>query len=138
MLLAHTVAVVHGLVVVLLVTGALVALRRPRVLLLHTPVAVAVLPLYLARPACPLTTLALALRADAGGSPYQDGFLSHYVVGPLGFDIGDPVAQIAIYTVALVPNLVAYVLLAARLLRGPGRSAPGALTPSPTGHGPAA
>ena len=116
-LLAHTVAVLHGLVVVLVVTGALVALRRPCLLLLHAPVAVAVLGLHLADAACPLTTLELALRADAGGSGYRDGFIAHYVVGPLGLDLADTVVQVGIYAVVLVPNVLAYALLSHRLLR---------------------
>ena len=137
MLLAHAVAVVHGLVVVLVVTGALVALRRPRALLLHAPVALAVLVLHVAGAVCPLTTLELALRADAGGSGYRGGFIGHYVVGPLGADVADTAVQLAIYTVALVPNLVGYAVLGARLLRG-RTDRPRALVPSPSGHGPGA
>ncbi len=48
MVLAHLVAVVHGLAVVLMLTGALVALRRPGFLLVHAPVAAAILAVTLA------------------------------------------------------------------------------------------
>ena len=123
MLWAHLVAVVHALAVVLMVTGALVALRRPRILLLHAPVAAAILAVNLAGAPCPLTTLELSLRARAGGEPYGGGFLGHYVLGPLGLDVGSPAVQAGVYVVAVTPNVVGYGLLAARAARdGVGRA----------------
>ena len=117
MLWAHLVAVVHALAVVLMVTGALIALRRPRVLLVHAPVAAVILAVYLANAPCPLTELELALRERAGGEPYSGGFLGHYVCAPLGLDVASPGVQAGILTVALVPNVVGYGLLAARRVR---------------------
>ena len=117
MLLAHGFAVVHGAAVVLLVTGALVALRRPRIFLVHAPVGAAILGVHLAGADCPLTTLELWLREQAGGSAYHGGFLGHYVVGPLGIDVASAAAQLGVYAVALIPNVLAYGLLTARLVR---------------------
>ncbi|TFV54000.1 DUF2784 domain-containing protein [Geodermatophilus sp. DF01-2] len=117
MVWAHLVAVVHALAVVLMVTGALVALRRPWVLLLHAPVAAAILAVHLAGAPCPLTELELALRERAGGEPYTGGFLGHYVFAPLGLDVASPGVQAGIYTAALVPNAVGYGLLAVRATR---------------------
>ena len=114
MLWAHLVAVVHALAVVLMVTGALVALRHPRVLLLHAPVAAAILAVHLAGVPCPLTDLELALRRRAGGEPYTGGFLGHHVFAPLDLDVGSPAVQAGIYTVALLPNVLGYGLLALR------------------------
>ena len=114
MLWAHLVAVVHALAVVLMVTGALVALRRPRILLLHAPVAAAILAVHLAGAPCPLTEWELALRERAGGEPYGGGFLGHYALAPFGLDVASPAVQAGIYTVALVPNLVGYGVLALR------------------------
>jgi hypothetical protein len=111
---AHLVAVVHGLAVVLMMTGALVALRRPRMLVLHAPVVAAILAVHLAGAPCPLTVLELALRERAGGERYTGGFLGHHVLAPIGLDVGSPAVQAGIYTVALVPNVVGYGLLAAR------------------------
>ena len=126
-LLAHGVAVVHGAAVVLMLTGALAALRRPRIVLLHAPVSAAILGVNLAGAPCPLTTLELALRAEAGGSAYRGGFLGHYVTEPLGFDIAATATQAGIYTVAILPNALAYGLLCARLLRDRARRAEPAL-----------
>jgi hypothetical protein len=121
---AHLVAVVHGLAVVLMLTGALVALRRPRLLWVHAPVAAAILAVNLAGAPCPLTDLELALRERAGGEPFSGGFLGHYALAPVGLDVASPAVQAGIYTVALVPNVLGYGLLAARAARGPaGRSA---------------
>ena len=118
MVWAHLVAVVHGLAVVLMLTGALVALRRTEFLLLHAPVAAAILAVHLAGAPCPLTELELALRERAGGAAYTGGFLGHHVFAPLGLDVGSPAVQAGIYTVALVPNVVAYWLLTVRAGRG--------------------
>lgn len=114
MLWADLVAVVHALAVVVMVTGGLVALRCPRVLLLHAPVAAVIVAVHLAGAPCPLTELELALRERAGAEPYTGGFLGHYVVAPLGLDVAAPAVQAGIYTVALAPNALAYGLLAAR------------------------
>jgi hypothetical protein len=119
---AHAVAVGHGLAVVLMLTGALLALRRPQLLLVHVPVAGAILAVNLAGAPCPLTELELALRERAGAEPYAGGFLGHYVCAPLGLEVGSPGVQAGIYTVALVPNVVGYGLLAARAFSS--RSAP--------------
>ncbi len=118
MVVAHLVAVVHALAVVLMVTGALVALRRPWFLLVHAPVAAAILAVHLAGAPCPLTELELALRERAGGQAYTGGFLGHHALSPLGLDVGSPAVQAGIYTVALVPNVLGYGLLAARVARG--------------------
>ena len=120
---AHLVAVVHALAVVLMVTGALVALRRPRFLLVHAPVAAAILAVHLAGAPCPLTELELALRERAGGEAYTGGFLGHHVFAPLGLDVGSPAVQAGIYTVALVPNVLGYGLLAAQAGRDRVRTA---------------
>ena len=124
MLWAHLVAVVHGLAVVLVLAGALVALRRPRLLWVHAPVAAAILAVNLAGAPCPLTDLELALRERAGGEPYTGGFLGHYALAPFGLDVASPAVQAGIYTVALVPNVLGYGLLAARgLSRRPAPAA---------------
>ena len=117
MLLASAVAVLHAVVVLFLVTGGLIGLRRPRLLRWHVPVALSVLAVNLAGVDCPLTDLELALRTWSGDEPYVGGFLGHYVLRPLGVDQATAAAQLGIYTVAVLPNLVAYASLAARRWR---------------------
>jgi hypothetical protein len=137
--LAHLVAVVHGLAVVLMLTGALVALRHPGFLLVHAPVAAAILAVNLAGAPCPLTDLELALRERAGAEPYTGGFLGHYALAPVGLDVAGPAVQAGIYTVALVPNVLGYGLLAARRLSRSGdRRAGTVVSGGGWGHGPRA
>jgi hypothetical protein len=125
-LLAGLVAVLHGAAVAFMLTGSVLALRWPRLLWLHVPVALAILALYLTGSDCPLTTWELALREAAGEPGYRGGFIGHYVTEPLGFPIEETSTQIGIYVTAFLANLVGYALLAARHLRrdrvtGPGR-----------------
>ena len=131
LLLADAVAVLHAAAVLFMLTGALAALRFPRLLLLHVPVALAILAVNLAGADCPLTTIELHLREQAGVAPYDDGFLGHYVLGPLGLDVGATATQAGIYTLAIGLNALGYGLLARRAVQGrravPGRAgaAPG-------------
>jgi len=117
---AYAVAVLHGIAVVLVVTGALLALWWPRLLFLHAPVAAAVLAVNLAGAPCPLTELELALRERAGAPPYDGGFLGHYALAPLGLDVASPAVQVGIHAAVLVPNLLGYGLLSVRALRSRG------------------
>ncbi|MCW2676209.1 MAG: hypothetical protein JWR70_1249 [Modestobacter sp.] len=121
MVLADVVALVHGAAVLLMLGGALLALRRRRVVYVHAPVSLGILAVNLAGAPCPLTELELALRARAGEPGYPDGFLGHYVFQPLGLELHSTVVQIGIYTVALLPNVVGYGLLVARAMRAPGQ-----------------
>jgi hypothetical protein len=113
-LLADTVAVVHGAAVVLMLTGAVVALWRPRILWVHLPVSLAILAVNRAGQPCPLTRLELWLIARAGGTVYEGGYLGHYVFSPMGLDVASPSVQAGVYTVAIVPNALALGLLALR------------------------
>ena len=125
MVLAVLVAVLHGAAVAFMVTGSLLALRWPRLLWLHVPVALVILGLYLTGSDCPLTTWELRLRAAAGEPGYSGGFIGHYVTDPLGFPIHATSTQIGIYVIAFLPNLVGYGLLAARRFRTRRDDTPG-------------
>jgi hypothetical protein len=121
-LLANAVAVLHAAAVLLMLTGALAALRWRGVLLVHVPVALAILAVYVAGADCPLTTVELELRARAGAAPYDGGFLGHYVFGPLGLDVRAPGTQVGMYTVAVGLNALGYGVLLHRAAVGRRRS----------------
>ena len=123
MLLADAVAVVHGAAVVLMLTGAVVALWRPRVLWVHVPVSLAILAVNRAGAPCPLTELELWLRSEVGGAVYDGGYLGPYVFAPMGMDVASPSVQAGIYTVAVVPNALGFGLLALRARRRRARLA---------------
>jgi Protein of Unknown function (DUF2784) len=116
-LLADAVAVVHGLAVLFMLAGGLIALRRPWVLAVHAPLALAILGVNLTGADCPLTTLELWLRETAGAPGYDGGFLGHYLFEPRGLDEAAASTQIGIYSVALGLNALAYALLALRFRR---------------------
>jgi hypothetical protein len=124
LLTAAVVAALHGLAVVFMVTGAVLALRWPQVLWVHVPVALAILVFYTTNSDCPLTSLELWLRELAGEPAYRGGFLGHYVTEPMGFPIRATSTQVGIYVAALLPNLVGYGLLVGRHLRGSLAAAP--------------
>jgi len=115
-LLAALVAALHGAAVAFMLSGSLLALRWPRLLWLHAPVALVILGLYLTGSDCPLTTWELALREAAGESGYRGGFIGHYITEPLGFPIEATSTRVGIYVAAFLPNLVGYSLLVRRHL----------------------
>lgn len=112
--LAGVVAAVHAAAVVLLVVGGPFALRYPRLLLVHVPVTLAIAAVYLAGADCPLTDLEQALRERAGRPPYDDGFLDHYLLSPLGLGRSATSTQVGLLVAALTPNIVAAGVAAAR------------------------
>jgi Protein of Unknown function (DUF2784) len=113
-LLANAVALVHVAAVLFMLVGALLALRWPRLVLLHAPVALVILGVNLAGADCPLTDLELWLRERVGAPGYTGGFLGHYLFEPLGLDADATGTQAGIYAVALTPNVVGYARLAVR------------------------
>ena len=120
--LASGVAIVHGLAVLFMLTGALLAVRWPRLVLLHAPVALTILAVNLAGMDCPLTDLELALRRTDG---YDGGFLGHYFFDPLGLDEDAPGTQLGVYATALGLNALGYGLLIRATSRRSRRVAPG-------------
>lgn len=124
MLLADAVALLHGAAVLFMLTGALLAVRWPRLVLLHVPVALAILAVNLAGADCPLTDLELALRERAGERAYDGGFLGHYVFAPLGLDVRATGVQVGIYAVALGLNALGYALLVGATSRRSRRVGP--------------
>ena len=123
MLLAGVVAVLHGAAVLFMLTGALLGVRRPWLLAVHAPVALAILGVNLAGADCPLTTLELALRERAGAPAYDGGFLGHHVFAPLGLDVAATSTQLGVYTVAFGLNALGYGLVLTRALRRRPRTA---------------
>ena len=117
LLLAGAVAVVHAAAVLFMLTGALLALRWPRVLWVHVPLSLAILAIYVSGSDCPVTTLELWLRARAGAPGYAGGFIGHYITDPLGFPIAATSTQVGIYVIAFLPNVIGYGLLITRAVR---------------------
>ncbi|HEV2760996.1 MAG TPA: DUF2784 domain-containing protein [Acidimicrobiales bacterium] len=80
-LMADLVVVVHLAFIAFVAVGALLAWRRPWLLLLHAPSLVwAVTSVTIGVP-CPLTPLEKSLRRLAGQEGYAGGFVDRYVEG---------------------------------------------------------
>ncbi len=115
---AWVLAALHFALIAFMLTGSLLALRWPRLLWLHAPVALLVLAVNVSGQPCPLTVWELDLRAAAGVPGYADGFIDHYLLEPFGApDVHTAAAQIGIYAVALTPNVIGYALHASRAVR---------------------
>jgi hypothetical protein len=78
--LADAVMVFHGLFVVFVVAGGLLALRWPRAAWIHLPLAVWGAWVEIGNRVCPLTPLENHLRRLAGDAGYRGGFLERYLV----------------------------------------------------------
>jgi hypothetical protein len=82
-LLATLVVVVHLGFVLFVVAGGVLALRWPRVAWVHLPAAAWGALVALVGWICPLTPLENALRTLGGATPYETGFLEHYLLAIL-------------------------------------------------------
>src|SRR5215813_3781831 len=105
--LAVCVLVLHGLFILWVVFGAILTRSRPVLRWLHIPSLIwGILTELLPWP-CPLTLLENWLEAKAGISPYQGGFLLHYLDKLIYPDIS-PIALTIGGVVVCVLNLAIY------------------------------
>ena len=117
-LLVDLVILVHGALILFMLTGGLLALRRTWILWFHIPISLAILVLFATGTSCPITDLEMWLRARAGMPSYGDGgYIGHYTLRPFHIDVATTGAQILLYTLAFVPNVIAYSIHVTRLVR---------------------
>lgn len=79
-LLADAVLLVHLAFILFVVFGALLVLRRPRLLPLHLLAAAWGFGIELLGAICPLTHVENHMRRLAGESGYSGGFIDHYLL----------------------------------------------------------
>lgn len=105
---ADAVLLLHGAFILLVLGGALLALRWPRAPWLHLPAAAWGVGIELTGAVCPLTYLEVALRERAGQQGYAGGFIEHYLL-PLVYPAGlTPAVQYVLAGVVLAVNLLLY------------------------------
>ena len=112
--LADIVACVHAAFVAFVVLGGVLAIRWRRLVWLHVPAAIWGALIEFADWVCPLTPLENALRGRAGEAGYGDGFVQHYLLRalyPAGLTRS---VQVALGTLVIVVNILAYVALLRR------------------------
>ena len=116
-LAADLVLIAHVAFVVFVLLGALLVLRRPRLLGLHLAAVLWAVLVELTGAICPLTPLEVRLRELGGGIGYQGDFIGHYLTAML-YPAGlTRKLQIGLGFAALVPNALAYGYLVARKKR---------------------
>lgn len=110
-LLADLVLLLHLGFICFVAVGALLVLRRPRLIWLHLPCVAWGLYTAFTGTLCPLTPLENWLRRLGGQAGYAGGFIDHYV-SRLVYPPGITAGQLALLGgVALAVNLGAYGVL---------------------------
>jgi hypothetical protein len=125
-LLADLLVLLHLIFVLFVVAGGLLVLRRPRVALLHLPVAAWGAFVELSGRLCPLTPLEVRFRVLGGEAGYSGGFVEHYLL-PVLYPVGlDRLEQIWLGVSVIVLNLAIYLVFAwRRTVPGRGREGSG-------------
>jgi hypothetical protein len=120
--LATLVVVVHLAFVAFVVAGGLLALRWPRVAWAHLPAAAWGAAIALGGFICPLTPLENWLRVQAGETPYDTGFLEHYLLPILYPATLTRNVQIVTGVLVILVNALVYLRVSTRAGGGAGRS----------------
>jgi len=110
-LAADVVLVAHGLFVAFVAFGGLLVLWRPGLAWLHLPALAWGATIVSMGWICPLTPLENNLRAMAGQTTYDSGFIQHYIV-PLIYPPGLTRAmQVGLASLLIVGNSAIYLTL---------------------------
>ncbi|WP_397474080.1 DUF2784 domain-containing protein [Pusillimonas sp.] len=110
-LAADIVLVVHGLFVAFVIFGGLLVLWRPRLACLHLPALAWGATVISMGWICPLTPLENELRALAGQTPYDGGFIQQYL-WPLIYPPGLTRAmQVGLALVLVIGNSAVYLTI---------------------------
>ncbi len=117
--LAGVVVVLHVVFVAFVVLGGFLVWRWRWVAWAHVPAAIWGVAIELGGWVCPLTPVENTFRARAGLAGYSGGFVEHHLL-PLLYPTGlTAPTQLALGSVVVVVNLIAYGLLARRILTMP-------------------
>lgn len=115
--LADLTLLAHALFIVFAVLGGLLVLRWPRVAWLHLPAAGWAAFVEFSGRICPLTPLENHYRELAGQGGYSGDFIEHYVL-PVIYPEGlTRDIQLWLGGAVLAINLIAYALVARRLMK---------------------
>ena len=111
---ADIVVTVHFGFIVFVVLGGLLALRWPRMVWVHVPVAVWGVVIELVGFICPLTPLENRLRVAAGDDGYAGGFIDHYLIPVVYPDGLDKSTQVTLGILVFAVNLAIYGMVVAK------------------------
>lgn len=132
-LLAELVLALHGVFVLFVVAGGLLACRWPRLAWLHLPAAAWGTLVELTGWLCPLTSLENLLRRRGGEAGYQGACLAHYLE-PLLYPSGLTLRwQLLLGGLVVGGNVVVYTLMLRRRTRSGSRKHADSKIPGGTG-----
>lgn len=77
---ADVIVLIHFAYIVFVMTGGLLALRWRRIIWIHIPAALWGALVEFTGWICPLTPLELLFRIRGGETPYEEGFVEHYLL----------------------------------------------------------
>ena len=110
-ILADAVVFVHLVFILFALFGGLLGLWRRWSLVVHLPTAVWIAVIEFQGWICPLTPLENRLRAAAGTSGYEAGFVEHYLL-PVIYPPGlTRTTQIVLGAVAIAINVAVYIFV---------------------------
>lgn len=107
---ADLLVALHGAFVLFVVAGGFLALRWRRLAWVHVPAALWGALIEFMGWVCPLTPLENHFRRLAGETGYPGGFIEHYIIPvlyPAGYTVG---LRLALGTIVIALNGVAYWL----------------------------
>lgn len=115
--LADLVLVFHLAFIVFVILGGFLALRYRSAPLLHLPLALWGALVELLGWYCPLTPLEQSLRRASGVTPYEEGFIEHYLLPVIYPTELTRELQIGLGTAVVVLNVVIYAIVWRRRAR---------------------
>jgi len=116
-LLADAVVLLHLAVVGFIVLGGLLALRWPRVAIVHLPFVAWGVAIEVWRWTCPLTPLENRLRRMGGERGYEGGFIEHYLLPVLYPERLTPRAGVVLAALLAALNFAVYGAVRRRVRR---------------------
>jgi Protein of Unknown function (DUF2784) len=116
-LLESAVVLLHLLFIAMVVFGALLAFRWPRLLWVQLPVFVWGAAVNLAGWPCPLTTAENALRVRRGEPPYAGSFVAHYLLPGAVARLGGLHLELLVGSFVVLVNAAVYANLLHRWRR---------------------
>lgn len=115
--LADVVLLLHLAFVIFVVAGGVLVLRCPPLAWIHVPSAVWGVAIEFGGWICPLTPLENRLRELAGQTPYEGGFVAHYLMPVLYPEALTREMQYVLGLLVLSINVVVYTLVVLRRRR---------------------
>ena len=113
------VGLLHFAIIVAVIVGGPLALRWPKLARLHLLVAVAVGGVFAVGADCPLTTWQKWCLRRADRTPYDGGFIEHYLITPITGDGMTTAAKVTVAAIWIVPTVISYSLMWRRTKSGP-------------------